>query len=460
MNTNTLVSISLTAALAAMAGCGTDPVATASGVFPAEGFAGRNLRVEVSGDQTNWKDGATVDFGAGVTVNSVDVASPTDLFADVTIDPSATLGKNDVTVTSGGKFTLKAAFEIQSPVTLKTSGMIAQGSIGGFAIRNHDIDNPFDSTCGFSFFGQCFLYTGVTVAGPAGTNAIVSFVGDNEIDGSLFIDVDAAPAGGTLTVTSGPSDGTQFVSISGDAVAITARTAIALTANTAHNGMIVKPGDTALFSFDATAGTAVPFTVSTSAGPGLYLLPSSGHFADQLPSGASDSQADTLPQLDAVAEQAGTFYVVYADDGSMDGYAIKAAPVTLTSVASSGTAHNTEGTAQTVTKTALVTSGNLSGETDQNWYVFPVVAGDVGKHVHVTTSGDPATDAIVSVGSAVTSGGTLTDLGTSADGGYQEDYQSDVIPAGANFIYVNVAGSQAGFFVQGHGAYSAAIWLE
>src|SRR5262249_12580732 len=71
-------------------GCGTAP--SPGGGSPAEGFTGRKLRVEISGDATDWKDGATVDFGAGVTVASVTVASPTDLFADITIDPAATVG--------------------------------------------------------------------------------------------------------------------------------------------------------------------------------------------------------------------------------------------------------------------------------------------------------------------------------------------------------------------------------
>jgi hypothetical protein len=93
---------------------------TANGVNPSQSFTGREIRVEVSGDATSWKDGATVSFGDGITVKSVSVASPTDLFADITVADTAALGMRDVVVTSGGTFTLKQAFLLVSPITVTT----------------------------------------------------------------------------------------------------------------------------------------------------------------------------------------------------------------------------------------------------------------------------------------------------------------------------------------------------
>ena len=52
-------------------GCGEDQ--NASGVFPSEGFLGRTMRVQISGDNTQWNDGVSVDFGPGITVKSVHV---------------------------------------------------------------------------------------------------------------------------------------------------------------------------------------------------------------------------------------------------------------------------------------------------------------------------------------------------------------------------------------------------
>ncbi|HSN28199.1 MAG TPA: hypothetical protein VLT45_18060, partial [Kofleriaceae bacterium] len=166
------------------AACGTDGTTpTASGVFPAEGFTGRSLRVEISGDATTWKDGATVDFGTGITVNSVDVASPTDLFADITIDPAATVGKNDVTVTNNGKkFTLAKAFELVSPTPITWSGDVAQGGVPFFTIENLDFAHQFDATQD----PNTNEYLNTQVTGPAGTRAVVTSVTAFEIQGQML----------------------------------------------------------------------------------------------------------------------------------------------------------------------------------------------------------------------------------------------------------------------------------
>src|SRR5438067_11421401 len=90
------------------------PTQTANGVFPSSAFLGRKAHVEISGDNTNWTAATTVSFGASVTVDKVSVASPTDLFADITIDAAATPGLRDVTITDGGaSFTLMQAFDLQ-----------------------------------------------------------------------------------------------------------------------------------------------------------------------------------------------------------------------------------------------------------------------------------------------------------------------------------------------------------
>src|SRR4051812_24244631 len=68
-------SLIIAAGLASFAvGCGTDGTpATASAVFPSSAFIGRKLRVEIVGDATSFKDGASVSFGDGVTVGTVAV---------------------------------------------------------------------------------------------------------------------------------------------------------------------------------------------------------------------------------------------------------------------------------------------------------------------------------------------------------------------------------------------------
>ena len=59
-------------------GCGSDDAGPgdAAGVFPDNGFIGRTLRVEISGDTTTWDQSASVSFGAGVTTKNVELVSP------------------------------------------------------------------------------------------------------------------------------------------------------------------------------------------------------------------------------------------------------------------------------------------------------------------------------------------------------------------------------------------------
>ena len=458
-----LAAFSILVGLVAV-GCSDDDTkpttATASGVFPTSGFTGRQMTVEITGDATTWSGTPTVTMGDGITVGSVTVASPTDLFADITIADGASIGKRDVSVMADSKtYTLTQAFELRSPVTATMSGTVAQGSVVSYSLRQLDFEAPFDSTCGLSFLGICFQYANLTVTSPTGTLATVENVADYTVSGHMFIDVDAAAAGGALTVTSGPS-GSAVTSTLGMPVAIAARQATALTAGTAANGMITNPGDSGLFSFSASADTSVPFTVTTQAvQPSLYLLPASGHFADLLSTGANDSQGNTLLQLDGVADTAQTFYVIYVDDGSAVNYSVKAAPVTLTAVAEADTngANNAGTTAQLVSKTGLVTGGTLNGVSDVDWYKFTIAAGDIGKAVHVTTSGDPLTDVLVDV---YTDPAGANSLGESPDATYQEDFVSDPIPAASTTIYVKISASQAGFFNSSHEDYVAAIWLE
>src|SRR5262245_28605350 len=89
--------------VATLSGCGEDvPDASISGVFPAIGFTNRQVRVQISGDISQWSDSASVDFGAGITVDGVRVASPTAIFADITIGNGAEIGLHDVTVVDRG----------------------------------------------------------------------------------------------------------------------------------------------------------------------------------------------------------------------------------------------------------------------------------------------------------------------------------------------------------------------
>jgi hypothetical protein len=449
-------------AAALISGCSDDKDAppttpTASGIFPISAFTGRDTRVEITGDATDWADGVTVDLGPDVTVNKVTVASPTDIFADITINDTAAIGLRDVTVNdSGSTFKLATAFELQSPVAVTTAGLVAQGGIGSFSIRQLDFSTPFDTTCGISIFGQCFQFVGVQVNAPAGMIAQVGNVTDFTVTGTLFIDVDAPAAGGALSVVSGAS-GPTITSTQGDAVAVTARTATTPTAGTASNET-VNPGETGLFTISAGANSATSFAATTQAAPTMFLLGSSGHWADFISQNASDSGGNSLPQVDSVTQTASSFFVVYLDDGTGSSYSLLAKQATLAPVAEAEGAgkNDTVATAQVATKAGLVTGGVLEDDNDVDFFKITVVAGDVGKHVHVTTFGDPRTDTLVDVLAGATG---ATSLGESPDAGFQEDFQSDAIPSGTTTIFVKISASSFGL-QPGHNTYGVGIFLE
>ena len=100
--------LALVIALAPIAfGCGddikfpdqSDPAL--NGVFPAKGFTDRTIRVEISGDGTEFTGTPTVSFGDAIAVTGVELSSPSTLFATITIASAASLGKRDVVVTNG-----------------------------------------------------------------------------------------------------------------------------------------------------------------------------------------------------------------------------------------------------------------------------------------------------------------------------------------------------------------------
>ncbi len=368
------------------AACGTDGTTpTASGVFPAEGFTGRSLRVEISGDATTWKDGATVDFGTGITVNAVDVASPTDLFADITIDPAAAVGKNDVTVTNNGKkYTLAKAFELVSPTPITWSGDVAQGGVPFFTIENLDFSHQFDATQDQNT-GE---YLNTQITGPAGTQAIISSVTPFEIQGQLFIDVNAAAGSTPLTVVSGTSSATAFTSIPGN-VDLKARSPMPFTGSATLS--LAEKGSSQLFSISGTGATLVHYTLS-------------GNSADSTPvsevMGAGGTWAsDAIGASPAVIENGSGFLLVESFGTAPDTVTLTGAAEALASAAEAAS-NDTPQTAQAAGGVPFrMTGAKMTASNDSDYVKFTAPAGSTGKHLHVDTDAgaDTFTDTKVTI---------------------------------------------------------------
>jgi hypothetical protein len=437
----------------ALAACGDDVDSQVSGVFPSEAFIGRSVRVEISGDQTGWSDAAVANFGEGITVQSISVASPSALFAEITIAPEAPAGLRDVTVTDGGAtLTLEQSFELVSPVDFKIEGTLAQGSVAFITINNLDFANQFDAATDADGF---FINT--SLEGPTGTSFQINEVTSFSISAAMLIDVDAAP--GAITVTSGAEDA---VVSPGPELAIATRAPTALVAGTPGTGMQEVAFGTQLFEFTPGSGsvalTAVARSDSPDAAPSLIILPASGSFADGFELFPITGFFGDIVQegLALVATDAPKFYAVYFDGSGATGYqfSVDANATTLAAVDEVGTPHGTNGTAQAVVVNQMIDNASLGAEDEIDIYRLPVTAADVGKRVRIITiGGDPLTDTLIEV-----LAGAET-LGESSDAGFGEDFTSAPIPAGTTNIFVQVKASTFGLD-PAHTTYVASITLE
>lgn len=423
---------------------GTDP--SASGVYPSAGFLGRKVRVEISGDATEWGASSKVNFGEGVTVESVSVASPTALFADITIADTAPVGLRDVVVTGGDNVTLKQAFEIESPITVSIRGSAAQGGVAVLDVVNHDFDTPFDTTSTGDGFLSPLVFTGLDATAGNGVRVQVENVTPYGMSATLLIDTDAQS--GPLKLVSGPTGTTQTSFPLGADLTIAARTAMPLTAGTNATATSTKPMESFLYEFTPAAFPALArFQVSTTGdgSPGIAVLPASGHFADLLGARADQRQIATTP---------GKFYAVLYDlSGETGAYTIRAGSAMLNVAADTEPTNNTQATATTCAMPCLVKNATLASDTDQDWFVFTAAAGDVGKKVHVITQpGDAKTDTQVEVFA-----GATTLRGPSDDNDYHEDWLSNAITA-AGPISTKIYASS--MFDETYKAYDALIYLE
>lgn len=437
---------------AALAGCSDSTSPSVSAVFPESGFLGRDVRVEIVGDATKFKDGASVDFGDGVTVNKVSLGSPTSLFADITITGTATAGLHDVTVTSGGSkaLVLSQAFEIKPAITMTIDGNKAQGSVAFVTIKNHDLENLFDTTNDGNPFGATF--TNISVMAGTGVTFNVSNVTPFEIDATMTVDIDGAS--GPLSVISGVGQDAVTTPL-GEDLKIDARTPTTLAANTPTQGMVVNPYDTQLFEFtpgNAPALNRIAAIVPPNSGftPQIALLPESGKFADLITFSASINDLQTVT---------GKYYLVILDNSGAAGYSytLRASSLSGLNRATETASNDTVATAQAITLPAWLDGASLPAVTDKDFLKFTATAAMVGKKVHVITlPGDPRTDTLVDV---MTGTNGNTSLGESDDLNYHEDFVSSPITA-AGTVWVEISASQGGFYSTSQTHYLGFVFLE
>jgi hypothetical protein len=432
---------------------GNNATPSVSNVQPASAFLARSAHVTISGYATSWTDSTKVDFGAGVTVSNVHAASPTALVADLAIDKSAATGPRDVVVTDGStKETYKQAFTVAPPAALSIQGTAAQGSLLLATLKLQDESTPFDTSGTTDPLTGAVTYTNLALTPPAGVTASIASATSNSVVFSMEIDVDAKAGAADLDLLSGPAgDTTNDVDFPlPGGLTVATRTAAALGASPA-SGTLAHAFDSTLYSYTPSGTLAiVDFSASATASgsqPTFALLPSSGHFADLINffGGGSPAAATVLPA------NANPFYLIYFDNvGTTGAYTIGA---TVTAPASTAATTATDGSKTSALAAGalpfVLTGGNLTTSTSQDWVKVTAAAGDVGKTFHVQTAGDTLTD--VAVTCYQNDGSTVVDQPLETGGLVDGTFSI----ASAGTYYIAFAAGQ--IFDSTHGTYQGII---
>gem|GEM_PF-3184892 len=130
---------------------GVQPTPTVTSVTPNNGMAGETVNVTITG--TNFLEGTTtVNFGSGITVNSVTVNSPTQLVVNITIAGTAGLGSRDIVVSNGAGLavTIGGGFTVTPGIAV----LVGLSPTSGIAGQTLDVTVSGD-----------FFYEGITGVG-------------------------------------------------------------------------------------------------------------------------------------------------------------------------------------------------------------------------------------------------------------------------------------------------------
>ena len=168
-----------------------------SSAIPASGRLTQTLSVAITGSYSNFYQGiSTANFGPGITVNSVSVASPTSLTANITIAPGATLGATNVHVTTGSEaLTLTNGFTVLSAPTV-VSANPNTGNLGQTSLNVVLTGSGTTWLNGSGTLAANFGAAGVTM------NSIVAS-SDTSATANVSIDPAATLGARNVTVTKG-----------------------------------------------------------------------------------------------------------------------------------------------------------------------------------------------------------------------------------------------------------------
>ena len=419
-----------------------------NGVFPSSIFAGRTVAIDVSGDETAWSNAASVDLGAGVTVQSVTAASPTLLQVTASIAPGATLGSRTVTVIQGGQtLTLPGVLNVASPLATATAMPInvKQGGqlVATFSLTDFSV--PLDAT-----LGAGGAYPNLAIASPTSGSCYIASATPLWFNLGCYMDI-LAPVGLTsVRVDSGAPAGTTVPFVATDAVNIVGRTPTGVAAGGSASVAVADNLENAVFSYQPVASSATQFFSFSGPFTNSYGVPASGRIADVVPGG------DT-PTLVVPTSGTSTQYVLVLTSGA--GSVGITRTELVTNASAEAEANDTTAAANPIVLPAAV-AASLSSGADVDVFSFTAAAGDVGKSVRVITApGDSLTDTVVEV---LQSNGVTSLGGPSSDGGYHEDFTSAAIPSAGTYFVKVTAGAASGFkaYDPSHTSYVLYVYLQ
>ncbi len=397
-----------------------------NGITPHIAYLERTVQVTISGFGTEFSN-PTVNFGAGISVDDVQVASGTGLVATVTIAANAAEGTRDVTVSEGGTdFVYTDAFTVRAPLVFTDlAGFSEQGGIIIARVDQRDVTTPFDN-------GLTDLFH---TAGSAGVQGFQPYA----LDGIFFIDITAT--GDSDIIVDSVSGGELVTSRAPAAFGVTARAATAITPGTTLTQQAPQ-GDlkTSIFEFDGGTDqlatiSVVANTINPGAAPIFTVLSSSGSFSDTL---VDFSQGTT----EVVTGAGESFYLVVLDNngGTLD-YDVNIDVEEIASADSDPGNDNCGAGAidlgdETDLDLALEPLGLLDSS-DEDWFQISIT-GAAGNSLYVetydATGNAPNTDTVIEV----FADDCTTSLGVSTDAGFHDFLTSNELPAdGVYYIKVS-----------------------
>jgi len=253
-----------------------NPVPTITSAAPNAGNRLQTLDVVITG--TGFATGVTsVNFGAGITVNTTTINSATQLTANINISPAAATGPRNAQVTNtppgGGTATLTNGFTVNNPLPTLTNATPNTGALG----QTLDIvltGTNFISGVSAPSFGADVTVNTTTVNSSSQITANIT-IGAGAITGPRNVTVvNAAPGGGTATLTNGFAINNSVPTITNAAPNSGTRTQtlnVALTGTNFVNGVTTVSfgNDVVVNSAIANSGTQITANITIGAAAAL-----------------------------------------------------------------------------------------------------------------------------------------------------------------------------------------------